>query len=66
MTGTLLRRLARLEGDAPAGAVFHVWGEAGADAVARRFPEGVPPGATIIVYQWAVGERAEAPSDGGA
>lgn len=66
MTGTLLRRLARLEGGALTGAVLHVWEGAGADAVARQFSEGMPAGTTIIVYQWAAGEQAEAPPDGGA
>lgn len=66
MTGTLLRRLARLEGAAPAGAVLHVWEGTVADAIARRFPEGGPAGKAIIVYCWADAERAEARPDGGA
>lgn len=63
MTGTRFRRLARLEGNAPAGAVLNVWEDAGVDAVARWFPEGVPAGTTIIVYRWADAEQVETPAD---
>lgn len=58
---TLPRRLARLEQAASPGAVIHVWQEPGADAVARRFPEGLPEGTSIVVYSWADRDRAEAP-----
>ncbi len=57
---TLPRRLARLEQMASPGTVIYLWQDAGADVIARQFPEGVPEGTTIVVYRWANGERAEA------
>ncbi len=59
MTGTLPRRLARFEQMASPGALIYLWQDAGADIIARQFPEGVPEGTTVVVYRWADGERPE-------
>ena len=37
----------------------YLWQDAGADVIARQFPEGVAVGTTVVVYRWADGERAE-------
>jgi len=58
---TLPRRLARREQMASPGAVIYLWQDAGADVIARQFPEGVPEGTTVVVYRWADQDRAEAP-----
>ena len=50
------QRLARLEQAVSPLETVHVW--AGADAgetnqaIAARFPEGVPDGVTLVVYCW--------------
>jgi len=58
MSGSRDKRLAKLERKRqPAGETFIVWldREAGwteEEAIARRFPEGEPPGAKIILLSW--------------
>lgn len=50
------QRLAKLEQAATAETTVCAWVEAGEtaeQAIARRFPEGVPNGATVMVYRWA-------------
>jgi hypothetical protein len=56
------RRLARLEqakldqDHRPAAATLYVWRDAGTEsakqAIARRFPKGVPPGARLVICSW--------------
>ena len=52
------RRLARLEQAVSPRETVHVWagadaGETADQAIAARFPEGVPDGVTVVVYRWA-------------
>ena len=51
----IARRLARLEQAVSPRETVHVWAgeEPLADVLARRFPEGVPNGVTVIGYRWA-------------
>ena len=55
MTG-IERRLARLEQAVSSQETVYLWAddEAMADqAIAARFPEGVPDGVTLVLYRWA-------------
>jgi hypothetical protein len=51
------REQARLEQDRrPAAAILYVWRDAGIEsakkAIARRCPQGVPPGARLVICSW--------------
>ena len=58
MSGNKNKRLAKLEKKRqPAGQTFLVWRDRAAgwtveEAIARRFPDGEPPGAKIIMFSW--------------
>ncbi len=62
MNGGLDKRLAKLERERQsAGETFYVWintlaKETRAEAIARRFPDGVPPGAKLVVLRWLTAE----------
>jgi hypothetical protein len=50
------RRLARLEQAVSSLETVYVWAddeETLADTIARRWPEGVPDGVTLVIYRWA-------------
>jgi hypothetical protein len=50
------RRLTKLEKAAAPGVTLNVFqedGEKREQAIARRFPDGVPDDATVVVYRWA-------------
>jgi hypothetical protein len=51
----LALRLARLEQAVSPRETVHVWAdpETVDQAIAARFPEGVPNGVTVMVYRWA-------------
>jgi len=63
MNGRHDRRLAKLELDLrPAATLFYVWRdrprETARQAIARRFPAGVPADARLVICSWqAAGER---------
>jgi hypothetical protein len=66
MSGNKNKRLAKLERKRqPAGETFMVWrdrakGWTQEEALARRFPDGVPPGAKIIMFSWMLPGESKA------
>jgi hypothetical protein len=58
MSGNRDKRLAKLERKRrPEGETFVIWRNRAAgwtyeEAIARRFPDGVPPGAKISFFSW--------------
>ena len=68
MSGSLDKRLAKLERKRqPAGKTFIVWLDRAAgwteeEAIARRFPDGEPPGAKIVFISWLTGDDPD-PAD---
>ncbi len=57
MNGNRDRRLAKLEQDRqPAAKILYVWRdgptESAEEAIARRFPAGVPAGARLVICSW--------------
>ena len=60
------RRLAKLERERrPEAEVFYVWRrsppDTSAQAIARRFPDGVPACAQVVVVSWQVGDEHKKP-----
>ncbi len=65
MSGNKDKRLAKLERKRPTGQTFIVWldraaGWTAEEAIARRFPDGEPPGAKIILVSWMLPGESEA------
>jgi hypothetical protein len=59
MNGGRDKRLAKLERHRrPPARTFYVWRnaptESAKEAIARRFPEGIPPGARLVICSWQV------------
>ena len=69
MSGNRDKRLGKLERKRrPAGETFIVWrdrarGETQEQAIARRFPDGVPPGAQIIHIGWLTDDDPKDPRE---
>ena len=67
MSGSREKRLAKLERKRqPKESTVLVWYDAEEEtseqAIAQRFPEGVPPGTRLIVLRWLTAEDGEAES----
>ena len=65
MSGNKDKRLAKLERKRPPARLVIVWrdratGWTPEEAIARRFPDGVPPGAEIILFSWMLPGETEA------
>jgi hypothetical protein len=68
------RRLARLEqakleqDRPPAAAILYVWRDAGIEsakqAIARRFPKGVPAGTRLVICSWQSDDERIRPTRG--
>jgi hypothetical protein len=69
MSGNRDKRLAKLERKRrPAGETFIVWrdrakGWTEEEAIARRFPEGVPRGAQIVLFSWLTEDDPKVPDE---
>jgi hypothetical protein len=66
MSGSKEKRVAELEQDRrPAPIVLYVWrdrpGETTEQAIARRFPDGVPAGARLVICSWRFAGEGEKP-----
>jgi hypothetical protein len=69
MNGSRDRRLAKLEQHRrPAPRILHVWRDAPMEsakqAIARRFPKGVPAGARLVICSWQFDDKRILPARG--